>query len=114
MRFLLFLAVGFFVNTMTAQINLNNLKSAAKKAQKVISTSELSQSEVGKGLKEALIVGTVHASSDASRKGGFNTNTLIRIPFPKDAGKMEKTLLKVGMQPQVTKFEETLNEPEGI
>ena len=30
MRFLLFLTFGFVVNTMTAQINLNNLKDAAK------------------------------------------------------------------------------------
>ena len=109
MRFLLFLAFGFVVNTMTAQINLNNLKSAAIKAQAVITSSELSQSEVTKGLKEALIVGATNSSSDASQKGGFNTNSLIRIPFPKDAKKMKTTLVKVGMQSQVTQFEKTLN-----
>ena len=57
------------------------------------------------GLKEALIVGATNSSSDASQKGGFNTNSLIRIPFPKDAEKMKTTLVKVGMQSQVTQFE---------
>ena len=109
MRFLLFLAFGFVVTTMTAQINLNNLKSVAKKAQEVINPSELSQSEVVQGLKEALIVGATNSSSDASQKGGFDANSLIRIPFPKDAEKMKTTLVKVGMQLQVTQFEKTLN-----
>ena len=110
MRFLLFLAFSFIVNTMTAQINLNNLKSVAKKAQEVINSSELSKSEVVQGLKEALIVGTTNSAFDASQKGGFNTNSLIRIPFPNDAEKMKSTLLKAGMQSQVTQFEKTLNE----
>ncbi len=109
MRFLLFLTFGFVVNTMTAQINLNNLKSVAKKAQEVINSSELSQSEVAQGLKEALIVGATNSSYDASKKGGFNTNPLIRIPFPKDAEKIKTTLVKVGMKSQVTQFEKTLN-----
>ena len=110
MRFLLFLAFGFVSNTMIAQINLNNLKSAATKAREVINSSELSQSEVVQGLKEALIVGATNSSSDASKKGGFNANSFIRIPFPKDAEKMKTTLVKVGMQSQVTQFEKTLNE----
>lgn len=109
MRFLLLLAFGFVVITMTAQINLNNLKNAAKKAQEVISSSELSESELVQGLKEALIVGATNSSSYASQKGGFNTNSLIRIPFPKDAEKMKTTLVKIGMQSQVTQFEKTLN-----
>jgi len=54
-------------------------------------------------------VGATNSSSDASQKGGFNTNSLIRIPFPKDAEKMKTTLVKVGMQSQVTQFEKTLN-----
>jgi hypothetical protein len=106
MRFILFLVFSCIISTMTAQINLTNLKSVVKKT---ISSSELSQAEVGEGLKEALILGVKNASSDASREGGFSTNLLIRISFPKDAEKMKKTLLRVGMQPQVTKFEETLN-----
>ena len=106
MRFILFLAFSFVLNTVTAQINLNNLKSTAKKA---ISSSVLSESEVVHGLKEALVLGAKNASFDASRKGGFNTNSLIRIPFPKDAENMKNVLLRAGMKLQVIKFEKTLN-----
>lgn len=109
MRFLLFVVFGVIVNTMIAQINLNSLKSTATKAQKEINSLELSQSEVVQGLREALIVGARNSSSNASQKGGFNTNSLIRIPFPKDAEKMKKTLVRIGMQSQVTEFEKTLN-----
>jgi len=109
MRFLLLLVFGCTVNIMAAQINLNDLKSAAKKAQEVIKSGELSESEVAKGLKEALIVGSANSSFEASQEGGFNTNQLIRISFPEDAEKMKTTLLKVGMESQVLKFERTLN-----
>ena len=52
MRFLLLLVFSCTVNIMAAQINLNDLKNAAKKAQQVINSGELSESEVAKGLKE--------------------------------------------------------------
>ncbi|HIG31876.1 MAG TPA: DUF4197 domain-containing protein [Flavobacteriales bacterium] len=56
-----------------------------------------------------MIVGATNSSSDASQKGGFNNNLVIRIPFPKDAEKMKTTLVKVGLQSQITQFEKTLN-----
>ena len=110
MRFILLVAFSFLVNTITAQINLNKLKDAATKAQEVINPTTLSKDEVAKGLKEALIVGATNSAANASKEGGFNKNLLIKIPFPKDAEKMKTTLIKVGMQSQVDKFEYALNE----
>jgi hypothetical protein len=111
MRFALLVGVfGFLANTMSAQINLNKLKGAASKAHETIHLTTLSRDEVTKGLKEALIVGAINSATNASKEGGFNNNTLIKIPFPKDAEKMKKTLVKVGLQPQVDKFEHALNE----
>ena len=110
MRLLVLLIFSIAANTMIAQINLSKLKSSAKKAQEVINSSELKHGDVVKGLKEALIVGATNSSADASQKGGFYNNSLIRIPFPEDAEKMKTTLIKVGMQTQVNHFEKTLNE----
>ena len=110
MRLILLVVFGFLANTMSAQISLNKLKSAATKAQEVINPTTLSKDEVAKGLKEALSVGAANSAANASEKGGFNNNLLIKIPFPEEAQKMKKTLIKVGMQSQVDKFEYVLNE----
>ena len=110
MRILLLVVMGLFATTISAQISLKKLKSASVKAQLYIEKNELSKEEVVKGLKEALIIGANNSTSEASRKGGFNKNSLIRIPFPEDAKKVKQTLVKLGMQTQVNNFEGKLNE----
>ena len=110
MRFIFLSAFVFFTNTITGQISLNKLKNAATKAQSVINSKDLSQDEVVKGLKEALIVSITNSVANASGEGGFNNNLLIKIPFPEEAEKMKIALQKVGMQSQLNKFEYTLNE----
>ena len=104
------MSLVFFINSVSAQINLNQLKHAASKAQETIHPTSLSQDEVIKGLKEALIVGTKNSTLNASKEGGFNKNDLIKIPFPEEAQEMKNTLIKVGLQSQVNKFEYLLNE----
>ena len=47
---------------------------------------------------------------NASKEGGFNKNDVIKIPFPEEAQEMKNTLIKVGLQSQVNKFEYLLNE----
>ena len=110
MRFIFLLTFSFSVNIISAQINLNKLKIAASTAQLVMNPKALSKAEVTKGLKEALIVGAINSSINASKEGGFNNNHLIKIPFPEDAEDMKKTLVKVGMKSHVDNFEHALNE----
>lgn len=110
MRFILLIVFGFLVNTISAQISLNQLKIAASKAQEAINPTVLSKDEVAKGLKEALIIGASNSAKNASKQGGFNNNPAIKIPFPKNAEKMKKTLVEVGLRSQVDKFEYVLNE----
>ena len=89
---------------------MSKLKHAAGKAQEIINPNKLSQDEVVKGLKEALIVGIDNSSASASKVGGFNQNELIKIQFPKNAQKIKNTLLKFGLQSQVNEFEHVMNE----
>ena len=69
----------------------------------------LSTSEVASGLKEALVKGTNYAVDFSGVKDGFYKNPKLFIPFPAEAEKVKETALKLGLDSQVNKFEETLN-----
>ena len=108
MKILLSVVLSVLVSSASAQ-SWKELKIAATKAKEVITTKELSKSEIASGLKEALEVGASNSSELASEKGGFNNNNLIRIPFPAEAEEMKSTLIKAGLKLQVKQFEESLN-----
>ena len=74
------------------------------------SNSKISEKETSKGLIEALKQGSRYAVQEASKKGGFNNNPLIRIPFPKEAKKIKKTLSEVGFKKSIQEFELKMNE----
>lgn len=71
--------------------------------------SPLSTGEVASGLKEALVKGTNYAVDFSGVKDGFYKNPKLFIPFPAEAEKVKETALKLGLDAQVNKFEETLN-----
>ncbi|MFT5619495.1 MAG: hypothetical protein ACI85I_002741 [Arenicella sp.] len=70
----------------------------------------LTEGEASQGLRQALIQGITKGVSSASAKGGFNSNSLIKIPFPPDAIKVANTLRDIGLGGEVDKFVTTLNE----
>ena len=108
MKFLLLGLFIFFTNILSAQINFEKLKQVANTAEEVINPT--TKDEVVKGIKEALIVGAKNSVLNASEKGGFNNNSLIKISFPKSTGKMKDILIKAGMRSQVDNLEFVLNE----
>lgn len=57
----------------------------------------LSDGEIGKGLKEALRVGTSTVVGQLGRADGFNADPAIRIPLPSTLKKANKALSKVGL-----------------
>ncbi len=69
----------------------------------------LGNEEVIAGLKEALGKGADQAVGHASKLDGFWEDPRLRIPFPPEAERMKTTLVKIGMQDQVNKFELTMN-----
>lgn len=69
----------------------------------------LTNDEVIRGLKQALEKGAQLAVSTVSVEGGFNNNSLIKIPFPAEAAKVKETALNLGLSSQVAKFEDNLN-----
>lgn len=65
--------------------------------------------EVGEGLKEALINGISKGSDLVSKTDGYFKNPEIKIPFPPDVKRVEKTLRDIGLGGEVDKFIMTLN-----
>ena len=68
-----------------------------------------SEAEVATGLRSALEVGISNAVKITSENGGFFNNSLIRIPFPPEAARMERTLRDIGLGSQVDQFVRTMN-----
>lgn len=55
-------------------------------------------SEIGLGLKQALEIGTTNGADQLSAKDGFLGNLAVKILFPPEAQKVEKTLRTVGLE----------------
>ncbi len=53
--------------------------------------------EIGQGLKQALEIGTSQGADRLSAKDGFFGNLAVKILFPPEAQKVEKTLRSVGL-----------------
>lgn len=68
-----------------------------------------SKDEAGKAIKEALSKGTEKVTEVVSKDGGYLNNPKIKIPFPKEADKIKKTLTSIGMKKQVQDVEESIN-----
>jgi hypothetical protein len=81
-----------------------------KKAQKMLGTSDsISESEIVKGLKQALEIGTTKAVDLVSKKGGYYNNPEIKIPLPGSVQKVEKLLRGAGFGSKVDAFELSMN-----
>ncbi len=72
-------------------------------------TTELTNSEIVSGLKDALTVGARKSVDILAVENGFYKDASVFIKFPQEAIKVKEYALKLGMDNQVNKFEETLN-----
>ena len=90
----------------TAQVSqtLSEVNKAIGSDQQAPTTSE-----VGEGLKEALVKGISNGSDLASQLDGYFKNPRIKIPFPPEVKKVEDKLRQLGMGNEVDKFVLTLN-----
>ncbi len=67
------------------------------------------KAEIAQGIREALVVGTKNTVAQTSQVNGFYGNSLIRIPFPPEAKKVEETARDLGLDKQVDNFIMTMN-----
>lgn len=72
-------------------------------------TAPLTATEVGEGLKEALVKGISIGADQVSQVDGYFKNPQLKIPFPPDVKKVEDRLRQIGLGNEVDKFVMTLN-----
>jgi hypothetical protein len=79
-------------------------------AKKILGQEEgLTESEIIKGLKEALQIGTSNSVGIVSKLDGYYKNPNIKIPLPEDVQKVEKILRATGFGQKVDDFELSMN-----
>jgi hypothetical protein len=95
---------------ITASVTYAGFGDFLKEAKKFIGGEEpLNESEIIKGLKEALQIGTGNAVEMVSKIDGYYKNPNIRIPLPEQIRKMEKLIRAAGFGSQVDTFELSMN-----
>ena len=87
---------SFLSGTAFSQIKLPDILSKN-------TSSPVSQNEAGQGIKEALTQGVTNAVLNLNKTDGFFGSQIYKVLLPPDAAKIEKTLRRVGMGPQVDK-----------
>jgi hypothetical protein len=112
-KIILVLTLSTTILSVTAQIKLpggnlgNTLNNAANTATGA--GANLSESDIAKGLKEALDVGAKNAVGAVSKTDGFFKNPKVKIPFPPEVKKVETSVRKIGMNKQADDFVMALN-----
>ena len=85
----------------SAVLSAQGLKDLQKKASGAIKaatgSTEITQDEAGRALKEAFAKGTEWGVAQVSKENGYFGNPSIKIPFPADAKNVESKLRSLGM-----------------
>ena len=89
---------------------LNKAKQAVKGTPQAPSLgTNLPNSDIAAGLKEALAKGTTNAINSLGRNGGFWNNEKVRIPLPGKLEQAGKLARQLGQGAKVDAFERSLN-----
>ena len=80
-----------------------------KGLKEVLPVGGLSDSEIAKGLKQALEIGTKNAVSQVSSLDGYYRNQKIRIPLPAEVKKTEELMRRFGLGDQLDAFVLSMN-----
>ncbi len=86
------LGFGFDLGSITKGV-MDNMKSSTTSST---SKTELSNSSVTNGLKEALKVGVDYAVKNLGSNNGYLNNSLVKIPLPENLQKVEGIIRKAG------------------
>lgn len=78
-------------------------------AGSVVSSADIADADIVRGLKEALGKGTTSAIKELGRGGGYLNNPRVKIPMPPPLRPIEKTLRFMGRQKQADEFVATMN-----
>ena len=103
--------ITIIAGLITLLIGCAEMTSVLDEVNKATSSDSnpLTNTEVIKGLREALTVGTNNSTALTSKLDGYYKNPAIFIPFPPEAIKVKEKVEALGMKKQVDEFVITLN-----
>ena len=107
--FAAFIIFGMFNWSCTSQQIATGLSTASDILNATNANKTPTSTEVGSGLKEALIKGISNGVVKASAVDGYFKNDKLRIPFPPEAQNVADKLRQIGLGKEVAKFEQSLN-----
>lgn len=105
-KLVILLICGTFLSVQQGFAQFGDILNKGKKIlndQSGKSGSNLSNSEVIAGLKQALEIGSNNAGNQLSAMNGYFGNQLIKIMMPPEARQVEQTLRSIGMGSEVDK-----------
>jgi hypothetical protein len=102
---------SFYVSVFASVIlSCGNVTEVLKSVEEVMNENTVpTELEMGQGLKAALVKGTEMGVNSLSQSGGYLDSPRFKIPFPKDAQKVENALRKIGLDEQVDQMVVSLN-----
>ena len=90
----------FFLASCTVILSSCDVQSQSKLGnilKQLPTTANPSALEIGQGIKQALEIGTSKGADQLSAKDGFLGNLAVKLLFPPEAQKVEKTLRSIGL-----------------
>jgi len=100
----------FFVSGVAAAVLSGPAFAQVSGSQRTSSRqTSLSNTDISRGLKDALTQGVRNAVSDLGRQNGFLDNARVRIPLPSNLQRTEKALPAVGQGRRVDEFVAAMN-----
>ena len=89
------LSFAFDLNSLTKGV-IDNVTKQSGESTTTAKTTNLSESTVNNGLKEALKKGVSYAVSTLGAQNGYLNNSLVKIPLPENLAKAETLIRKAG------------------
>jgi len=109
LRYILFLSIGLFSPIFLYAGWLDKAKDLLDESDISTSASNLTDSEITSGLKEALHIGSEIVVKQLGATDGFNADPNIHIPLPDELQTMQSALKGVGMSDVLDDLEIRLN-----
>ena len=103
------LPVFFLASLVFLTISVEAQTTRTRRTTTSRQTTNISNTDIAGGLKDALFQGVRNAISELGRENGFLDNSRVRIPLPKNLQKTEKTLRALGQGRRVDEFVEAMN-----
>lgn len=104
----LLLSLIFFLSGCAGSSSL--LDQASSILKDINTDKPLTATEVGMGIKEALIQGITIGATELAKKNGYASRPEIRIPFPEDAKFIEDRLRSIGLNKEMDRVVSSLND----